>query len=186
MLNPGDMFSVDPDLVMFAAGAPKPSKDEAKIRRDRLRMQYLQTKAANAKKPQPITNTATDASASFVTAAAAVNAAIPDASKKSDSASPANEASSSETNTQEKPAKEQEPKYDDGMFDDTKPYYTPWKPRDFLNVFAYIPRYLEVNHNICHAVYLRHPVARKGECEVPTPFTADTMQLAHSWYLRRR
>ncbi|KAG5938138.1 hypothetical protein E4U53_008076 [Claviceps sorghi] len=69
--------------------------------------------------------------------------------------------------------------------DDTKPYATPWRPRPFMSAFAFIPRYLEVNPNICAAVYLRHPVARKGMAEVPTPFSYLTSQLAHNWYLER-
>lgn len=70
--------------------------------------------------------------------------------------------------------------------DVTKPYATPWEPRPFMSAFAFIPRYLEVNQNICSAVYLRHPVARPGLAEVPTPFSAETMALGFNWYLRRR
>lgn len=70
--------------------------------------------------------------------------------------------------------------------DASKPYATPWRPRDYMAAFAFIPRYLEVNQNICSAVYLRHPVARPGLAEVPTPFHGETMALAFNWYLRRR
>ncbi|TVY34414.1 37S ribosomal protein NAM9, mitochondrial [Lachnellula subtilissima] len=70
--------------------------------------------------------------------------------------------------------------------DESKPYATPWAPRPYMSAFAFIPRYLEVNHNICSAVYLRHPVARPGLAEVPTPFSPEQMQLAFNWYLRRR
>lgn len=70
--------------------------------------------------------------------------------------------------------------------DNTKPYATPWRPRPYMSAFAFIPRYLEVNQNICSAVYLRHPVARPGMAEVPTPFGGETQQLAFNWYLRRR
>ncbi|KAI7219475.1 hypothetical protein KC365_g12305, partial [Hortaea werneckii] len=70
--------------------------------------------------------------------------------------------------------------------DPAKPYATPWKPRDFMSAFAFIPRYLEVNQKICSAVYLRHPVARPGLAEVPTPFSHETMALGFNWYLRRR
>merc|ERR1712000_57611 len=70
--------------------------------------------------------------------------------------------------------------------DDSKPYATPWVPRDFMSVFAFIPRFLEVNHKICAAVYLRHPVARPGLAEVPTPFTESVNSSAFAWYLRRR
>ncbi|OLN95774.1 37S ribosomal protein NAM9, mitochondrial [Colletotrichum chlorophyti] len=69
--------------------------------------------------------------------------------------------------------------------DESKPYWTPWQPRRYMAPFAFIPRYLEVNQNICAAVYLRHPVARRGMAEVPTPFTYETNQLAFNWYLRR-
>ena len=70
--------------------------------------------------------------------------------------------------------------------DESKPYATPWRPRPYMSAFAFIPRYLEVNHNICSAVYLRHPVARPNLAEVPSPFPADVQQLAFNWYLRRR
>lgn len=67
----------------------------------------------------------------------------------------------------------------------SKPYATPWKPRPYMSPFVFIPRYLEVNQNICAAVYLRHPVARQGHAEVPTPFSGSLNQLAFNWYLRR-
>ncbi|KAL8712008.1 MAG: hypothetical protein Q9220_003704 [cf. Caloplaca sp. 1 TL-2023] len=70
--------------------------------------------------------------------------------------------------------------------DATKAYATPWRPRPYMSAFAFIPRYLEVHHRICSAVYLRHPVARPGLGEVPTPFGNDTSALAFNWYLRRR
>lgn len=70
--------------------------------------------------------------------------------------------------------------------DASKPYATPWRPRDYMSAFAFIPRYLEVNQNVCSAVYLRHPVARPGLAEVPSPIHAETAGLAFNWYLRRR
>lgn len=70
--------------------------------------------------------------------------------------------------------------------DESKPYATPWAPRDYMSAFAFIPRYLEVNQNICAAVYLRHPVARPGSAEIPTPFGVNTNTPAFAWYLRRR
>ncbi|KAI1312436.1 hypothetical protein F5Y03DRAFT_340270 [Xylaria venustula] len=71
-------------------------------------------------------------------------------------------------------------------YDPTKPYVTPWRPRNYMAPFAFIPQYLEVNQNICSAVYLRHPVARRGAAEVPTPYPIGISQLAFNWYLRRR
>lgn len=74
----------------------------------------------------------------------------------------------------------------DNPVDEEKPYATPWQPRDYMSAFAFIPRYLEVNQNICTAVYLRHPVARPGLAEVPTPFSEYVNSSAFAWYLRRR
>jgi hypothetical protein len=74
----------------------------------------------------------------------------------------------------------------DNPIDPSKPYLTPWQPREYMSAFAFIPRYLEVNQNICTAVYLRHPVARPGLAEVPTPFAEGTNASAFAWYLRRR
>jgi hypothetical protein len=74
----------------------------------------------------------------------------------------------------------------DNPIDSTKPYATPWRPREYMNAFAFVPRYLEVNHKICAAVYLRHPVARPGYSEVPSPFGEPIQTAAFSWYLRRR
>lgn len=74
---------------------------------------------------------------------------------------------------------------EENPFDASKPYATPWRPRPYFSAFAFIPRYLEVNQNICSAVYLRHPVCYPGFAEVPTPFAPETGQLAFNWYLRR-
>ncbi|PKY02482.1 alpha-L RNA-binding motif-containing protein [Aspergillus campestris IBT 28561] len=74
----------------------------------------------------------------------------------------------------------------DNPIDHSKPYGTPWQPRDFMSAFAFVPRYLEVNHSICAAVYLRHPVARPGASEVPSPFGEVVGTGAFAWYLRRR
>lgn len=74
----------------------------------------------------------------------------------------------------------------DNPVDFSKPYATPWRPRDYMSAFAFIPRYLEVHHKICAAVYLRHPVARPGYAEVPSPFGDSIHTPAFAWYLRRR
>lgn len=75
---------------------------------------------------------------------------------------------------------------EENPYDPSKPYKTPWQPRPYMAPFAFIPKYLEVNPNVCAAVYLRHPVARLGSAEVPTPFPREINQLAFNWYLRRR
>ena len=72
------------------------------------------------------------------------------------------------------------------LLDPRKPYLVPWQPRKYMSAFAFIPRYLEVNQNACAAVYLRHPVARPGLAEVPTPYPEGVNGSAFAWYLRRR
>lgn len=74
----------------------------------------------------------------------------------------------------------------DNPIDASKPYATPWRPREWMSAFAFVPRYLEIHQKICSAVYLRHPVARPGLAEVPTPYGQEINTLAHNWYLRRR
>lgn len=77
-------------------------------------------------------------------------------------------------------------RFRENPLDYTKAYKTPWKPRPYMSPFAFIPRYLEVHAPICAAVYLRHPVARAGLAEVPTPYSEKHNGLAFNWYLRRR
>ncbi|KAL9088676.1 MAG: hypothetical protein Q9159_002927 [Coniocarpon cinnabarinum] len=61
-----------------------------------------------------------------------------------------------------------------------------WVPRPFMSPFVFVPQYLQVDHALCAAVYLRHPVCGPGFAEVPTPFGVEVGGLAFNWYLRRR
>ena len=170
MLNPGDMFSVDPEQVLFATGTPKDYLER------RAKIQHLLNKKptdseSSPKPPAPESPPSTSTTETPPSA-------------PSDSTTPA----STPPKAESAEASEESKKDSDPLnpLDLKKPYLTPWRPRDFLSPFAFIPRYLEVNFNICHAVYLRHPVARPGASEVPSPFGPDTHQLAFHWFLRRR
>lgn len=110
----------------------------------------------------------------------------PDSKPASDIAGKAQSSTTEYTAEEKKKMREAVVLSRENPVDESKPYATPWTPRPYMSAFAFIPRYLEVNHNICSAVYLRHPVARPGLAEVPTPFSAEQMQLAFNWYLRRR
>lgn len=198
MLNPGDMFSVDIEKVKFALGAPK---------------------GKGQRRPNPDTTSESSEAAE----AGSDNNGAKESSKKSTEASESSketkDAAEAETAESDTLAAEAEPpassepsdiwlKDTNNVEDREKAYCTPWQPRDYLSAFAFIPRYLEVNHNIGHAVYLRDPVARPGQSEVcmlcfregcsatglifllltqvPTPFHQETLQLAYGWFLRRR
>lgn len=58
-------------------------------------------------------------------------------------------------------------------------YSAPW---------LFIPAYIEPSFNTCSAIYVRHPTARPGYSEIPSPYDADgeVMRFAWEWYVRRR
>lgn len=59
------------------------------------------------------------------------------------------------------------------------PYASPW---------LFIPAYIEPSFATCSAVYVRHPTARPGYSEIPTPYDADgtLVRYAWEWYVQRR
>ncbi|KIY62150.1 alpha-L RNA-binding motif-containing protein [Cylindrobasidium torrendii FP15055 ss-10] len=60
------------------------------------------------------------------------------------------------------------------------PFYLP----DFASPWLFIPAYIEVNFATCSAVYVRHPTARPGYSEIPTPYDAagDVIRFAWEYY----
>lgn len=58
-------------------------------------------------------------------------------------------------------------------------YASPW---------LFIPPYIEPSFATCSAIYVRHPTARPGYSEIPTPYDAggEVVQLAWEWYTKRR
>lgn len=260
-LNPGDMFQVEPDRVLFATGAPKDrderrsgrvsrrkakeSSDEAPKRKPEAKapealnpgepepeipddpkgtLKTLMTQAKTilttydvpAKKKQDLrafkrlikstlsrsteSTTLTDSlEGQLSELSRSLNISLPStASSSPHSASsetpdtldnpgaPAKKLPAALTAEDERALREALAEARENPIDSRKPYATPWRPRDFMSAFAFVPRYLEVHHKICSAVYLRHPVARPSLAEVPTPFPAEVNGLAFNWYLRRR
>ncbi|KAK7725717.1 hypothetical protein SLS57_003783 [Botryosphaeria dothidea] len=259
MLNPGDMFQVDPDRVMWATGARKdekryfinvskkpenkaasrtaskdeesPAKDkeaetdaeksaqgestpeEAKVAEEALEVNEEDvkktlksliertdammddTKEISAKRKQELRGFR-QALRKMLSRARGISTSVTDdlearlaviSDKLVKAPKQVKEASADAfSEEQEELLQQALEKMRENPFDPSKPYLTPWRPRSFMSAFAFIPRYLEVNQNICAAVYLRHPVARPGLAEVPTPFHYETNQLAFNWYLRRR
>ncbi|KAF4566307.1 mitochondrial 37S ribosomal protein nam9 [Pleurotus pulmonarius] len=59
------------------------------------------------------------------------------------------------------------------------PYASPW---------MFIPAYIETNFKTCSAIYVRHPTARPGYSEIPTPYAADgeIVRFAWEWYVKNR
>lgn len=264
-LNPGDMFQVEPDRVLFATGAPKSRIECVQGRRTRRKetkrkakdptdevpeknvkppkatnqgeaepeisenpKQILQNLMANAKtvlatqdvpakKKQALrafkhlvkrtlshstqSTTLTDSlEAQLLELTRTLNVSLPStgpptstlstSSETVDTAgspgAPARKLPAALTAEDERQLREALAEARDNPIDPTKPYSTPWRPRDYMSAFAFVPRYLEVHHKICSAVYLRHPVTRPTLAEVPTPFPIEVNGLAFNWYLRRR
>ena len=256
-LNPGDMFQVEPDRVLYATGAPK-DKIERRAGR-RIRAKYskkastdaepedataktleskpspdpppngktpkdiLQSLLSQAKellatpstsltakrkqdlrafqrtvkrtmgRPQTLTATSLDAQLAEIVARMDAKPATQPASPSSPTpdiptlSSPDLQAEAATLNaTQLKTLRDALQEARENPVDASKPYATPWRPREWMSAFAFVPRYLEVHQRVCSAVYLRHPVARPGLAEVPTPYNIDVNLLAHNWYLRRR
>ena len=254
-LNPGDMFQVEPDRVLFATGAPKdraerragrklrakaatkaseedetpaepqtptsppPSEPTAPNTTPKETLQSLLSQAKSllstpstlltAKRKQDLrafqrtvkrslsrpnarTTSSLDSELSEITARMApIPSAAPiPSSSQADTPTLSTPALQAEAATlsrdQLKTLREALREARENPIDASKPYATPWRPREWMSAFAFVPRYLEVHQKVCSAVYLRHPVARPGLAEVPTPFPGEVSALAHNWYLRRR
>ncbi|KAF8426890.1 hypothetical protein EV426DRAFT_545379 [Tirmania nivea] len=214
MLNPGDMFSVEPEQVLFATGKSRDyfevkskvkshiarreggggggeggvgeavekeegASEEGEGEKEAKKSGELESDSeSDSGTESPSAATTPDATATTTTPGATTPVAT------TPSADPQSPTSTSSTTPDTKPKPVKNDPHNPS--DPSKPYLTPWQPRDYLSPFAFIPRYLEVNFTICHAVYLRHPVARPGATEVPSPFGPETQQLAFHWFLRRR
>ena len=65
---------------------------------------------------------------------------------------------------------------------------TPFNLPAYAAPFIFIPAYLEVSFATCSVVYVRHPTARPGYSEIPTPYDADgeVVRLAWEWYSKVR
>ena len=256
-LNPGDMFQVEPDRVLYATGAPKdkverragrriratyskksstdaesedaeaktpepkPSRDTTPT--DKTPKEIFQSLLSQAKellatpsttltakrkqdlrafqktvrrtigRPQTLTATSLDAQLAEIVARMDARPEIRPASPSSPTpdiptlSSPELQAEAATLDaTQLKTLREALQDARENPIDPSKPYATPWRPREWMSAFAFVPRYLEVHQRVCSAVYLRHPVARPGLAEVPTPYGLEFNLLAHNWYLRRR
>ncbi|KAH8823336.1 nam9 protein [Flagelloscypha sp. PMI_526] len=68
------------------------------------------------------------------------------------------------------------------------PPLTPFRVPFYSGPNIFVPAYLEVSYLVCSFIYVRHPTARPGYSEIPTPFDADgeVLRSAWDWYSARR
>jgi len=80
-----------------------------------------------------------------------------------------------------------EPK-DDGYVNKSGTFLTPFNLPLYASPWLFIPAYIEVSFLTCTAIYVRHPTARPGYSEIPTPYDADgaLIRYAWEWYMQRR
>ena len=57
----------------------------------------------------------------------------------------------------------------------------PFDLPDYASPFLFIPAYLEVSFAACSAIYVRHPTARPGYSEIPSPYEADGEVVRLAW-----
>lgn len=65
---------------------------------------------------------------------------------------------------------------------------TPFHLPTHASAFLFIPAYIQPSFATCSAVYVRHPTARPGYSEIPTPYDADgdVIRFAWEYYARMR
>lgn len=65
---------------------------------------------------------------------------------------------------------------------------TPFHLPQYASPWLFVPAYIEVSFKTCSAIYVRHPTARPGYSEIPTPYDADgaVIRFAWEWYVHRR
>jgi hypothetical protein len=71
--------------------------------------------------------------------------------------------------------------------DEGQPTLTPFYLPQYASPWLFIPAYIEPCFTTCSAIYVRHPTARPGYSEIPTPYDADgeVIRFAWEWYMQR-
>lgn len=82
------------------------------------------------------------------------------------------------------PAEGTAPQKDGNALDSLTPFHLP----TYASPWLFIPAYIEPSFPTCSAIYVRHPTARPGYSEIPTPYDADgaLVRFAWEWYVQRR
>ncbi|KZT06646.1 alpha-L RNA-binding motif-containing protein [Laetiporus sulphureus 93-53] len=158
-LAPGDMISVNPKAIRFLKASAAPKKE-------------ITTKVSEEDEEQ---EKETESSA-------AENSAETDSAEKTKGNS---EAATSGTasdvrDASESRAKEEPKSPKPKRKSDLTPFHLP----PYASPSIFIPAYIEPSFATCSAIYVRHPTARPGYSEIPTPYDADgeLVRAAWEWY----
>ncbi|KAF8066777.1 nam9 protein [Lyophyllum atratum] len=175
-LAPGDMVSVNPSAIRFF----KPPNGnswhdvngyDAKVKRFEA-LQQNAAKSPSLKAEEP--------GSGKPTATAAEQAVIEKLVGKDVFDATFSQAEATTEATAEAPVETKPTGPDVGI----TPFYLP----HFASPWLFIPAYIEPCFTTCSAIYVRHPTARPGYSEIPTPYDADgeVVRFAWEWYVQRR
>lgn len=108
-----------------------------------------------------------------------------------ESSAPAEETASTTENVSEAKPDEEPSESSSTPKQDTKNTPPPaprWALPPYAAPHLFIPAYIEPSFATCSAIYVRHPTARPGYSEIPSPYDADgeVMRFAWEWYSKNR
>ncbi|EPQ51589.1 alpha-L RNA-binding motif-containing protein [Gloeophyllum trabeum ATCC 11539] len=170
-LAPGDMVSVNPKAIRFLQPLPETKSEESEA-----------TEASS--------ETSTEKTGNEVTSEAkAESEASSKETAESQASASEEDLEDSENETEKAPSKPRRTEQLSILAELAKdPNLTPFNLPKYASPFLFVPAYIEVSFPTCSAVYVRHPTARPGYSEIPTPFDADgeVVRLAWEWYSRVR
>ncbi|KAJ2919433.1 hypothetical protein MD484_g1000, partial [Candolleomyces efflorescens] len=165
-LAPGDMITVNPSAIRFFKDLPTEQDDVIE--------RYFEPKPKEGEE-KPV-----------VAAKPAESEAAPPAIE-GEAEAPSTTAESS-SSTSSAPV-ESEPSTEEAPSTPPAPVkLTPFKLPYYASPHLFIPAYIEPSFSTCSAIYVRHPTARPGYSEIPTPYDADgaLVRYAWEWYVQRR
>ena len=158
---------MDPKAMKILQPRPEPKQveEETSETEEAAEEAYAETEAASEQ-----------SHSDAASAASAASEAAPETSQPQESAAPAADTQEDSKSSKWKAA----PTSKRGL--------TPFQLPPYAAPFIFVPAYIEPSFATCSAVYLRHPTARPGYSEIPTPYDADgeLMRMAWEWYSKRR
>ncbi|CCM01249.1 uncharacterized protein FIBRA_03298 [Fibroporia radiculosa] len=160
-LAPGDMISVNPEAIRFL----QPDAAQNVTDADAVSEEGAQEDAPSAPAASEVDLEDLQEAEAGSTTAASESDAVP---KRSSSKSSPPSSS----------------KWKKGSGSNLTPFHLP----SYASPFIFIPAYIEPSFSTCSAIYVRHPTARPGYSEIPTPYDADgeIVRAAWEWYTRVR
>lgn len=182
VLKPGDIFSVDPKEMYLLRPSDKPyqiqsSSSTGEEASEEINASEVEAASEAETVADPAENS--QGGASNTTAETETASSTEGNSEAAASTEASAESTSAPSETSTKPAKAKKaPKAKKEV--PGLPFDLP----DYSAPFLFIPAYLEVSFPTCSAIYVRHPTARPGYSEIPTPYDADgeVMRLGWEYY----